>query len=301
MKRLLLIAATALALFQPLAARAAVNVFACEPEWAALAKEIGGDKVDVTAASSGTQDPHYVRAKPSLLGAMRKANLVFCTGAGLEAGYLPVLMQQAAPSSVQPGNPGYLMAANSIRLVGAPAKVDRAMGDVHPEGNPHIQTDPRNILAAAKPLAEHLGQIDPANAAYYQKRLSDFTAAWQPLVKKWQAGAVKLKGTPIVVYHDEWAYLNRWLGLSEIATLEVKPGVPPTPSHLQEVLSAAKSNGVKTIILAPFDDDEAARWLADQTGAKIVHLPFTVGGVNGTDTLEAVFDKTVSALAEAAK
>jgi zinc/manganese transport system substrate-binding protein len=285
---------TAFAWLNP--AHASVNVFACEPEWAALAKEIGGDKVEVTAATTGTQDPHHVRAKPSLLAAMRKADLVFCTGAGLEAGYLPVLMQQAAPASVQPGNPGNLMAANSVRLIGVPEKIDRAMGDVHPEGNPHIQTDPRNILAAAKPLADRLSQIDPANAPAYQRQLEDFTASWKAAIAKWQGDAGKLKGTPIVVYHDEWAYLNRWLGLKEIATLEVKPGVPPTPSHLQDVLAASKAANVKAIVLAPFDDDDAAKWLAGQTGAKIVHLPFTVGGMDGTDTLNATFDKTLSQL-----
>ena len=288
---------TLLLLLAPMArAHAAVNVFACEPEWAALAREIGGDKVDVTAATVGTQDPHHVRAKPSLLAAMRKADLVFCTGAGLEAGWLPVLMQQAAPAAVQPGNPGNLMAANSIRLMGVPEKVDRAMGDVHPEGNPHIQTDPHNILAAARPLADRLAQIDPANGPFYQKRLENFTTSWQASIKKWQDGAAKLRGLPVVVYHDNWAYLNRWLGLKEVATLEVKPGIPPTPSHLQDVLAAAKAAGVKTIILAPFDDDEAAHWLAEQTGAKIIHLPFTVGGIDSTDTLQATFDRTLSAL-----
>lgn len=288
-------------LFGPVTqAQAALNVFACEPEWAALAKEIGGDKVDVIAATAGVQDPHHVRAKPSLLAAMRKADLVFCTGAGLEAGYLPVLMQQAAPTGVQPGNPGNLMAANSIRLMGVPEKVDRAMGDVHPEGNPHIQTDPRNILAAAKPLADRLAQIDPANADFYQKRLTDFTTGWRAAIQKWQNEAEKLRGLPVVVYHDEWAYLNRWLGLKEVATLEVKPGIPPTPSHLQDVLAAAKAAGVKTIILAPFDDDEAAHWLAEQTSAKIIHLPFTVGGMEGADTLQTTFDRTVSSLEGAA-
>lgn len=289
-----------LLLFSP-AARASVNVFACEPEWAALAKEIGGDAVAVTAATTGTQDPHHVSAKPSLLAAMRRADLVFCTGAGLEAGWLPVLMTQAAPASVQPGNPGNLIAANYVRLRGAPAKVDRAMGDIHPEGNPHIQTDPRNILAVAKPLADRLGQIDPQNAAQYQKRLAGFTAGWKSSLQKWQAAAAGLKGLPIIVYHDEWAYLNNWLGLNEVTTLEVKPGIPPTPSHLQDVLAAAKSSGAKTIILAPFDDDAAANWLTEQVGGKILHLPFTVGGTSGADTLDATFDKTVTQLKEAAK
>ena len=281
-------------------AEAAVNIFACEPEWAALAKEIGGKDVKVTAATTGTQDPHHVRAKPSLLAAMRRADMIFCTGAGLEAGWLPVLMNQAAPASVQTGQPGNLMVTSYLHLMEVPAQLDRSMGDVHPEGNPHVQSDPNSILTGAKVLADRLAQIDPGNAAAYSKNLDDFTARWQADVKKWQAGAASLHGVPVIVYHDEWAYLNRWLGLKEIATLEVKPGVPPTPSHLQDVLAAAKTANVKTIVLAPFDDDEAANWLAQQTGAKVVHLPFTVGGADGADTLEKMFELTLSRLKGAA-
>ncbi len=277
-------------------ANAAVNIFACEPEWAALAKEIGGDKVNVTAATTGTEDPHHVRAKPSLLAAMRNADMVACTGAGLESGWLPVLMQQAAGGAVQPGQPGNFMASDTVALMDKPQRVDRAMGDVHPEGNPHIQTDPRNILAVAKALAERLAQVDPANAATYAKSAGDFSVRWQQSTARWAQDAASLRGAPIVVYHDNFNYLNRWLGLKEVATLEVKPGVPPTPSHLQTVLSAAQNAKVKTIVLAPFDNDEAAQWLASQTGAKIVRLPFTVGGTDGADTLDAMFGRTVSLL-----
>lgn len=275
---------------------AAVNIFACEPEWAALAKEIGGDKVKVTAATTGTEDPHHVRAKPSLLAAMRNADMVACTGAGLEAGWLPVLMQQAAGAKVQPGQPGNFMASDYVALMNKPRRVDRAMGDVHPEGNPHIQTDPRNILAVAKALGERLAQLDPANAETYAKAANDFSARWQKNIAHLKWDAAGLQGKPIVVYHDNFNYLNRWLGLKEVATLEVKPGVPPTPSHLQTVLSTAQNARVKVIVLAPFDNDEAAQWLASQTGANIVRLPFTVGGTDGADTLDAVFDKTVTLL-----
>jgi zinc/manganese transport system substrate-binding protein len=280
-------------------ARAAINVFACEPEWGALAKEIGGDNVSVTTATTGTQDPHHVRAKPSLLAAMRKADMVFCTGAGLEAGWLPVLMQQAAGSGVQPGQPGNLMASDFVALTDKPQRVDRAMGDIHPEGNPHIQTDPRNILAVAKALGERLTQADPANTAAYQQSLADFTARWQTATAKWTADAAKLRGVPVVVYHDQWNYLNRWLGLKEVAALEVKPGVPPTPSHLQDVLAASKAAGVKIILLTPFDNDDAAQWLAEQTGAKVVRLPFTVDGMDKTDTLQSMFEQTLSLIERA--
>jgi len=283
-------------LCHPAAAHAAVNVFACEPEWAALAKEVGGDSVSITAATTGTQDPHHIRAKPSLLAAMRGADLVFCTGAGLEDGWLPVLMQQAAPAGVQTGQPGNLMVGSYIHLLDVPAKLDRSMGDVHPEGNPHLQLDPRNITVAAKALGERLAQVDPAHAADYQKRLADFLARWNADIAQWESGAAKLRGLSVVSYHDGWSYLFHWLGMKQAATLEVKPGVPPTPSHLQEVLAAAKGAGVKVILLTPFEDDQAAQWLAGQTGAKVVRLPFTVGGLDGTDTLEAMFSRTVTLL-----
>ena len=294
MKKLMLLSA---ALFLiPSGAQAAINVFACEPEWGALAKELGGEQVAVTSATSGTEDPHHVRAKPSLLAAMRKADLVVCTGAGLEAGWLPVLMQQAAGTGVQPGAPGYVMASSAVRLTGAPAKVDRAMGDVHPEGNPHIQTDPRNIIAVAKPLAERLSEVDQGNAATYQKNLEGFSQKWSAQIQGWASAAQSLRGMPVIVYHDEWAYLNQWLGLKEIATLEPKPGVPPTPAHLQQVLAAAQAAQVKVILLAPFDNDDAAEWLSEKTGAKLVRLPFTVGGSDDSDSLEKVFQKTVDLL-----
>ncbi len=276
-------------------ANAAVNVFACEPEWAALAKEIGGDNVSVFSATRGTQDPHHVSAKPSLLAAMRKTDLVICTGAGLEAGWLPVLMQ-SAPASVQPGAKGHLLASDHLALTGKPAVVDRALGDVHPEGNPHVQTDPRNIAIVAKAVAERLSAIDTANAAQYQANLNSFTANWQSLVSKWSNDAAALKGTSVVTYHESWAYLLRWLGMEQVATLEVKPGVPPTASHLQDVLQTAKSSNAKLILLSPFDNDQAAKWLSSQTGAKVVRLPFTVGGLPGTDTLLSVFDKTIATL-----
>lgn len=286
-----------LLLFQPVTtAYASLNIFACEPEWAALAKEIGGDKVSVTAATSGTEDPHHVRAKPSLLAAMRKADMVFCTGAGLEDGWLPVLMKQAASARVQPGNPGHVMASSFVRLMNPPAKLDRAMGDIHPEGNPHIQTDPRNIITVARGLTERLIDLDTANAKTYEENLAAFTGKFQSSINQWQAKGKSLQGVSVVAYHEAWVYLNRWLGLKAIATLEVKPGVPPTTSHLQDVLAASRDKGLRFIILAPFDDDQAAKWLAQQTGAKILRLPFTVGGVHGADTLNATFDQTLSLL-----
>ena len=299
MKKIFLLSAALFLL--PSHAQAALNVFACEPEWGALVTELGGAQVSVTSATNGREDPHHVRAKPSLLAAMRKADLVVCTGAGLEAGWLPVLIRQAAGAGVQPGAPGYVMVSSAVKLVGAPAKVDRAMGDVHPEGNPHIHTDPRNFLPIARLLAARLAEVDPGNTTLYQKNLNDFTARWSTQIQAWSTLGASLRVLPVVVYHDEWAYLNAWLGLNEIATLEAKPGVPPTPAHLHAVLDAATAAKVKVILLSPFDNDDAAEWLSEKTGAKLVRLPFTVGGTEGADTLDKVFQQTVAEIKAAAQ
>ena len=280
----------------PVIAHAELNIFTCEPEWAALAKEIGKDHVSVTSATYGTQDPHHIRARPSLLAAMQKAEMIFCTGAGLEVDWMPILMQQAAGANIQNGMPGYFMASDYIALMDKPPRVDRSMGDIHPNGNSHIQTDPRNILIVAKAFAERVSQLDVANAASYQANLAEFTSRWQANIQKWQARAAKLRDVPVVVYHNNWNYLIRWLGMKQIHTLEVKPGIPPTPSHLQAVLAASKAAGVKLIMLTPFDNSQGSQWLAEQINAKIVLLPFTVGGMEDTDTLEAVFERTLSIL-----
>lgn len=279
----------------------ALTIFACEPEWAALSREIAGPDVDLVTATTGTQDPHHIRARPSLMAAMRRADLVICTGAGLEAGWLPVLMDQSAGPAVRPGQPGYLMVAELILLIDKPASLDRALGDLHPEGNPHIQTDPRNILKAADVLAVRLQQIDPVNQARYAQNLARFSSVWMKLIMEWEYQAQGLQGLPVIVYHDNWAYMLRWLGLKDVAVLEIKPGIPPTPAHLQTVLAAAKTHQAKLILLAPFDNDDAAQWVAQQTGAKIVRLPYTVGGSPDTKTLEQLYTQTLTNLLEAQK
>lgn len=278
----------------PAAAHANINVFACEPEWGALAEEIGGENVNVTVATTAHQDPHHIKAKPSLLAAMRKADLAFCNGASLEIGWLPILQQKAAgPDTV------FLYAADYVEKLGVPSKVDRAMGDVHPDGNPHIVTDPHNIAAVAGVLADKLAEIDPANAGAYQNRLASFRQNWQSLMAGWEQQASGLNGANIVVYHTNWAYLLNWLGMHNVASLEPKPGIPPTASHLEEVLASVQGKKVKAIIVSPFDNEQAAEWLNEKTGIPVVHLPFTVGGDDKADSLEHLFDNTIRLLNEA--
>ncbi len=277
--------------FFPLSAQAKTNVFACEPEWGALAQEIGGDDVDVTIATKAGQDPHHVSAKPSLLSAMRKADLVFCNGASLEIGWLPVLQQKAASSDTV-----FLYAADFVKKLDVPTKVDRSMGDVHPDGNPHIVTDPRNILTVAGALTEKLSDVDPANAQAYQSRSAAFSQNWQALINSWEKQAAGLKGQNVVVYHTLWRYMLNWLGMNDVASLEPKPGVPPTASHLEDVLAAVQGKQVKAILVAPYENEDAAEWLSGKTGIPVLHLPFTVGGTAKADNLEHLFEETIRLL-----
>lgn len=277
-------------------ARAAVNVFACEPEWGALVEEIGGDLVAVSVATSAKQNVHYLRAKPSLLAKMRQADLVFCNGASLEIGWLPVLLQKAGGPHVQPGKPGHLLAAEHVRMLDIPVAVDRSMGDVHPEGNPHVATDPRNIAIVAKVLADRLVMIDQGNADSYRQNLSAFNARWDGLIRQWEAQAGSLQGMNVVVYHTSWVYLLDWLGIKAVAALEPKPGIPPTASHLESVLQTVKSHKVSAILVAPFEDEEAALWLSKRTGIPVLRLPFTVGGNEQANNLDSLFTETLRLL-----
>jgi len=236
MQKLFFILAATLSL-TALPAQAALNVFACEPEWGALAQELGGDKVSIYNATQALQDVHHVQAKPSLIAKARSANLVACTGMELEIGWLPMVLRQAGNAEVQPGKPGYFEAGNVVRHLEIPQRLDRAEGDIHPQGNPHIQTDPRNIGKVGEALAQRLAQLDPANAAFYQNRQQDFAKRWQEAIKRWEAQAAPLKGVAIVAQHNGFPYLNEWLGLRQVATLEPKPGVEPSSSYLAEVLA----------------------------------------------------------------
>src|SRR5689334_4885428 len=210
-----------LALFA-LPASAKLQVFACEPEWGALLQELAADKVDVSVATTALQDVHQIDAKPSLIARVRKANLLVCTGADLEVGWLPQLIQQSGNHEVAQG-PGNFLASSQITTLEKPTQLDRAAGDVHPQGNPHFQLDPYRVLKIAQGLAARLAQLDAPNAATYQQRLADFTTRWQSAIKRWEQKAAPLKGKKIVVHHVSWIYLNQWLGLTQIGELEPKP------------------------------------------------------------------------------
>ena len=279
-----------------LPAHAALKIFATVPEWGALASELGGDKVSVYAATGPLQDPHHVDAKPSLIARARSADLVVATGAELEIGWLPLVLQQAGNPAVQPGKPGYFEAAQYVTMLEIPTRLDRADGDVHAAGNPHIQMDPRNIARVAVALSKRLAELDPGNASTYQSRYQSFNTRWTEAITKWDKEAQPLKGTAVLVHHKAFAYLSNWLGLKEVAALEPKPGVEPTSSHLAEVLDLTQRQPVKMVIRSAYLDPRADEWIASRAKIPAVVLPFTVGGTDGAKDLFSFFEDTVQRL-----
>ncbi len=282
-------------------AMADIKVFACEPEWAALAQELGGDKVSVFSATTAMQDPHHIEARPSLIAKLRQADLTVCTGAELEVGWMPMLLRQAGNEKVQPGQPGYFEAASFVERLEILQNVDRSMGDVHAAGNPHFNLDPRRIATVAPKLAERLAQVDPANAVGYRAHYDSFAKHWQQSLQTWTAKAAPLKGMRVVSHHRNTVYLYDWLGLSDAGTLEPKPGVPPTSAHLSTLKETLARNPARLVIRMPFEDTRPSEWLAEQTKVHAVMLPYTVGGSPAAKDLFSLFDDTIARLLEATK
>lgn len=229
-------------------AQAALRVLTCEPEWAALTRELAGDLAEVDAATTALQDPHRIEARPSLLAKARRADLLVCTGAELEMGWLPLLQRQAGNGRIQPGQPGYFEAAAQVPLLERPVRLDRAQGDVHAAGNPHVQLDPRRVARIAAALSERLAQLDPANAARYAERNADFQKRWQAASERWAEQGARLKGVPVVVHHKSFSYLADWLGLVVVGDLEPKPGVEPSAAHLADLLASLKTHPARAVL-----------------------------------------------------
>ena len=296
MRRFLLKSAVMLGLGLPLHALAALNVLGCEPEWAALAREIGGDKVSVASAATALQDPHRIEARPSLLARARSADLLVCSGSDLEVGWLPLLINQSGNRRIQPGGPGYIEASRLVNRLEIPTAIDRAMGDVHPAGNPHVHLDPRNIAKVAPALVERFGQLDAANAGLYRERGKAFLERWTTAVARWEKQGAVLKGASIVVYHKDFSYLIDWLGMVEAGTLEPKPGIPPTPGHLAELVTQMQRQPAKAIVYAAYQDPQPAQFLSQRTKIGSTVLPFTVGGTDKASDLFGLFDDTLDRL-----
>jgi zinc/manganese transport system substrate-binding protein len=296
MNRKLVNACLVLALVIGQPAHAALKVLATTADWGALATELGGDKVNVYTATNALQDVHQVDAKPSLVARARTADLVVANGAELEIGWLPVLLQESGNARIRPGAPGYFEAASAVRLVDIPTSVDRSMGDIHSQGNPHLQLDPRNVAAVAKALTARLASLDAANADYYQARGTDFQARWQQAMGRWDARAASLKGQPVVVIHKDQTYLARWLGLTQLAAIEPKPGVPPSAGYLAELVTKLSASPPRMILRNAYNDPKAAEWLSQRIKSPVVTLPFSVGGTPEAKDLFGLFDDTLNRL-----
>ena len=277
-------------------AQAALKVLATTADWGALTRELGGERVNVYVATTALQDVHRVEARPSLVARARNADLVVANGAELEVGWLPVLIQESGNSRIQPGARGYFEAASAVRLLEIPSKVDRAMGDIHPQGNPHLQLDPHNIQLVAHALTARLSALEPAQAAFYAARAKDFDTRWDAAMKGWEAKAAPLKGAPVVIMHRDQVYLCRWLGLSEVASIEPKPGVPPTAAYLGTLVQKLTATPPKVILLNAYNDPKAANWLAERVHTPAVVLPFSVGGTPRAKDLFGLFDDTLDQL-----
>lgn len=279
-----------------LPAGAALQVFATVPEWAALVREIGGDKVSVFTATTALQDPHRIEARPSLLAQARRAQLVVATGAELEAGWLPLVVRDSGNAAIQPGRPGYFEAARYVTLLDVPAVLDRTHGDVHAAGNPHIQLDPRNLFRIGEALAARLGELDPPNAKAYEAGYRAFAGRWQIAVARWEKEAAPLRGVPVLAHHDSFVYLAHWLGFKVSGTLEPKPGIEPTSGQLSGLVARQQNAPAKMVLRTAYQSDGPSQWIAGKTGIPAVMLPFTVGGTPEAGDLTGLFDDTIRRL-----
>ncbi|MBA3031507.1 MAG: zinc ABC transporter substrate-binding protein [Gammaproteobacteria bacterium] len=297
MRILLLLLASLLAL----PAQAGLKIFATVPEWGALAREIGGDKAEVFVATSGLQDPHHIQARPSLIARARSADLLVATGAELEIGWLPLVQRESGNAHIQAGQTGYFEAARQVAMRELPARVDRAEGDVHAGGNPHIQTDPRNFLLVGAALTERMATLAPADAATYRANWQVFATRWRAAISRWEKQAAPLRGLPIAVQHKAFPYLEDWLGLKTVAVLEPKPGVEPSVAYLGKLLAQAAATPPRLVLRAAYQSPQAAAWFARAARVPVVVVPFTVGGSEQAQDLFGLFDDTVERLLAAVK
>src|SRR3989454_2360796 len=299
MKQLVLILFTTIAC--TFAAQAKLNVVATLPDFGSLAREVGGDKIDIVVLAKATEDPHFADARPSFVVSLRTADVLIDGGADLELGWLPPLLQNARNPKIEIGKPGRVQASQGIRLMNVPTNVTRAAGDVHALGNPHFMSDPIIAKAVAQHIAQSFSAVDAANAGFYEANYKKFEAAINAKLQEWGATMLPFKGQSVVAYHDSWVYFAHRFGLNIDIFLEPKPGIPPSPSHLAEVIEKMKAQKIKAILVEPFHDRKIAEKAASSTGAKVVDFAQYPGGIPGTDTYTKLIDALVSRLAAALK
>jgi zinc/manganese transport system substrate-binding protein len=273
------------------AGASALEVFACEPEWASLVSELAGEAANVTVATTAFQDPHRLQAKPSLIAAIRKADLVICTGADLEIGWLPLLLRRG-------GDPEIFMASDFVRKLEVPQVISRAQGDIHPQGNPHVHLDPRNIRRVAVALAEQLAEMDTKNAVDYNARLADFQERWSDALVAWDQRAMSLAGLEVASHHRSFSYLANWLGLDIVATIESKPGIPPSGAQLAALLESLSGNPPVVVVRTPYENERPSLWLTERLSIPAIQLPYTISGNAAVTDLFTLFDETLRILEE---
>jgi zinc/manganese transport system substrate-binding protein len=279
-------------------ALAQMNIFACEPEYAALAKELAPD-ARIYSATTAMQDPHLVQARPSLIAKMRQADLAICAGAELEVGWLPMLQMKAANMQVRSTDKGMFFAAEHVKTLDQMSNVDRSMGDIHRLGNPHVHFSPQRMLTIAQALTDKLIQLDEKQSAEYQQQLSLFTSRWQLAMTKWQVKARGLQGMKVIAYHSSFRYLFDFANIEQVADLEPKPGLPPTSSHLASLLKRAGKGDIAAIIIASYQDQRGANWLAEKSNLPVVVLPLSVGGNEQSNDLFSLYDSSLDLLMQA--
>jgi zinc/manganese transport system substrate-binding protein len=282
-------------------AQAKINVVATLPDYGAIAREIGGDNVDITVLAKPTEDPHFVDARPSFVVKLRQADVLIDGGAELEIGWLPPLLQNARNPKIELGQPGRVQASVGIRLMEVPEQLTRAAGDVHAMGNPHFMVDPIIAKAVAQHIANAFSAVDPAHTADYQANEKKFEATINAKLQEWGAKLLPYRGQSLVAYHDSWVYFAHRFGFNINIFLEPKPGIPPSPSHLAEVIAQMKTQKIKVIIVEPYHNRKIAEKVAQSTGAKVVDFAQFPGALPNTDTYVKLIDALVNNLAAALK
>ncbi|MBI1909860.1 MAG: zinc ABC transporter substrate-binding protein [Deltaproteobacteria bacterium] len=294
MKKLLILF---LVTISPLSAIAKLNIVTTTPDLAALAKEVGGDRVAVISLARGDQDPHYLEPKPSYAVKLNRADLLIAVGLDLEIGWLPVLLTQSRNPKIQPGSPGYLEPTSGVRILEIPhGPIDRSQGDVHPLGNPHYWLDPRNGLVIASQIASRLKEIDPEGD--YAARFFDFEKRLKARIAVWEKETAPLRGKRIVTHHKSFSYFVDWVGLQVAGLVEPKPGIPPPPSHLLKLINQVRQENISLLVTENYYDPKPSREIGQKTGAKVLILPTSVGGEAGVGTYEALFDRLIRKLKE---
>jgi len=287
---------------QTAAAQGKLNVVATTEDLGAVAREVAGDRAEVESIARGYQDPHFVEAKPSFILRLQRADLLVVVGRELEIGWLPPLVQQSRNAKVQPGAAGYLDASLQARILDIPqGQVTRAMGDVHPQGNPHYWLDPENGKVIARAIAGKLSELRPADKAYFEQRLTDFSRRVDEAEKGWLTTLAPFKGLKVVTYHRSYTNFADRFGLEVIGYVEPRPGIPPTPQHTLDLVNEMNKQNVKLILVEPYFDLKTPNAIARQTGGQVVVVPPSVGGTKEVPDYFKLFDNAVKLVADAAR